>query len=57
MLCHVCKGSGCLLVFRDGRPEYWSCPACGDAGVLAQHGPAIIGGKHSRKKEASVKIN
>lgn len=34
-LCQLCRGSGHLMCFQDGRREFWDCPACGGAGARA----------------------
>jgi hypothetical protein len=41
MLCPLCRGSGNLFCFQ-GRPLWWTCSACGGAGVMVMHGPAAI---------------
>jgi DnaJ-class molecular chaperone len=43
MTCKLCRGSGNLVHFEEGRPIYWTCPCCGGSGVSVQHGPAMIG--------------
>lgn len=50
MLCHVCKGSGWLLVIRDGDLEYWHCPCCGGAGATVVYNPPLIGKRGKRGK-------
>ena len=42
MLCHVCKGAGCIMAFPAGKPEWWPCPCCESAGVSIQHGPPTL---------------
>lgn len=42
MLCGLCKGSGNFFCTQDGAREWWTCPACGGAGVRIMYGPAVI---------------
>lgn len=44
MICHVCHGSGSLLITKPAL-EWWGCPACFGAGVTYQHGPAYVNSK------------
>lgn len=39
-LCGLCRGSGNFTCLQDGRREFWTCQACGGAGVRAMHGSA-----------------
>lgn len=38
MMCPVCRCAGNVGV----HPRFWTCPACGGAGVLFLHGPPTI---------------
>lgn len=41
-LCSLCGGSGTLMCWQAGQPEFWDCPACGGAGVRAQSAPPTV---------------
>lgn len=41
-LCTLCHGNGSLFTVQNGSREWWTCPACGGAGVRVLHGPAHI---------------
>lgn len=57
MICHVspCNGAGWIVARRkDGRLEWWPCPACGGTGVTVQYGPPKIRSHattHARKEK------
>lgn len=42
-LCSLCGGSGTLMCWQAGQPEFWDCPACGGGGARAQFAPRNIG--------------
>lgn len=42
MLCPLCRGSGSLVAFPKGCPQWWECQSCGGTGVTVQHGPATF---------------
>jgi len=49
MTCKLCHGSGSLVAFANGRPQFWTCPCCGGAGASIVYGPAMIGPGTRRK--------
>lgn len=42
MLCSVCRGSGNIISFPNGKPEWWDCVKCGGAGVTVLFSPPTI---------------
>jgi ribosomal protein L37AE/L43A len=53
MLCPTCPGSGHLLTYHRGVREFWSCPACGGAGVRVMYGPPTINIHRLKIKKAA----
>lgn len=56
MICKLCQGSGNLICFPSGKPEWWQCPACGGEGVrytgitgpIKIHKPKYSGGEDGK---------
>lgn len=36
-LCPLCKGTGNLVCFPAGKPQWWTCSACGGKGTNLCH--------------------
>lgn len=54
MICKLCRGSGSLVCFDEGKPIWWECPCCGGMGCKALNGPDII---KIHKEKQNVKGN
>lgn len=33
-MCKLCQGSGNLICFNEGKPEWWNCSCCDGDGTL-----------------------
>ena len=42
MICNLCKGLGNIFIMQESQREFWTCQACGGAGVRIMFGPATI---------------
>lgn len=41
-ICALCRGRGSIFCVQAKQAEWWTCQACGGAGVRVMHGPAEI---------------
>lgn len=41
-MCALCRGAGNRFVVQSGALEWWTCQACGGAGVRSLQGPASV---------------